>query len=246
METTHRSESTVRYRSGGFNPGERPSPCCFVQMLRAPSPPRSRILLAAKELFFQRGFARVSTDDLAQAASVSKATLYRHFEGLNGVLRAVVEAEVESFEQGVPTDAETKEEFSEALCSFGSNLLAFLNRPEIIRFSQLMFEEARSHPDLASDFYSCAYGRTQDDLSRLIQQGMDFCFLRSELNARDLAEQLLGLWEGFGFVRALLGLTNKPFENPEEWSRSCVHTLLNGQESGANSRERIFISVGKQ
>lgn len=212
-------------------------------MVRAASPPRSRILFAAKELFFSQGFAKVSTDDLAQAASVSKATLYRHFEGLNGVLRAVVEAEVESFEQGIPTDIETEEELFETLSSFGSNLLTFLNQPEVIRFSQLMFEEARSHPDLASDFYSCAYGRTQDDLSHLIQQGIDLGFLRSDHKAIDLAEQLLGLWEGFGFVRALLSLTRKPFENPEEWSRSGVRTLLHGQGGVANSLISTSISA---
>lgn len=200
-------------------------------MVRATSPPRSRILLAARELFFKQGFASVSTDDLARAASVSKATLYRHFDGLKGVLRAVVEAEVESFEQGVPTKVETQSEFVEALCVFGSNLLHFLNQPEIITFSQLMFEEARGHPDLAVDFYSCAYGRTQDDLSRLIQSGIDLGFLRSEHTASEIAEQLLGLWEGFGFIRALLGLTRQPFENPEKISESCVHTLLLGQGS---------------
>jgi TetR/AcrR family transcriptional repressor of mexJK operon len=214
-------------------------------MVRAASPPRSRILLAAKELFFSQGFARVSTDDLAQAASVSKATLYRHFEGLNGVLRAVVEAEVESFEQGVPTDVETEEEFVEALISFGSKLLRFLNQPEIIRFSQLMFEEARSHRDLAGDFYSCAYGRTQDDLSRLIQQGIDLGYLRSEHSASDLAEQLLGLWEGFGFVRALLGLASKPYENPEERSRSFVHILLHGHAGNPSLLDRTVIPEHK-
>jgi TetR/AcrR family transcriptional repressor of mexJK operon len=201
--------------------------------------------MAAKELFFCKGFARVSTDDLAQAASVSKATLYRHFEGLNGVLRAVVEAEVESFEQGVPTVVETEGEFIEALISFGSQLLRFLNQPEIIRFSQLMFEEARSHHDLARDFYSCAYGRTQDDLSRLIQQGVDLGCLKSEHSASDLAEQLLGLWEGFGFIRALLGLTSQPFESPEQRSRSCVRILLHGCAGGPNIPDRIVIPERK-
>lgn len=214
-------------------------------MVRAASPPRSRILLAAKELFFSQGFARVSTDDLAQAASVSKATLYRHFEGLHGVLRAVVEAEVESFERGVPTDVETEQEFREALISFGAKLLTFLNQPEIIRFSQLMFEEARSHLDLASNFYSCAYGRTQDDLSHLIQQGLDLGYLKSQHSASDLAEQLLGLWEGFGFVRAILGLTSQPFENPEDRSQSCVRILLNGNAGSPDRLNCVVISTGE-
>ncbi|EDY38015.1 hypothetical protein CPCC7001_894 [Cyanobium sp. PCC 7001] len=156
-----------------------------------------------------------------------------------------MEAEVECFEQGVPTDVETEEEFVEVLISFGSKLLRFLNQPEIIRFSQLMFEEARSHHDLARDFYSCAYGRTQDDLSRLIQKGVDLGYLKSEHSASDLAEQLLGLLEGFGFVRALLGLTSQPFENPEEKSRSCVRILLHGHAGSPNLLDRTFIPARK-
>lgn len=198
-------------------------------MARAAIAPRTRILEAAKALFFQRGFAAVSTDDLAKAASVSKATIYRHFNGLEDVLRAVVANEVESFEQGIPTDIRTQSDLRRSLCRFGANLLTFLNQPEIIRFSQLMFEEARTQPDLAKDFYSSAYGRTQEDLAHLIQQGMDQRCLKTDFSSLDLAEQLLGLWEGFGFIRALLGLTTKPFEDPEQLSRAGVITLLNGQ-----------------
>lgn len=215
-------------------------------MVRAASSPRSRILSAARELFFNQGFSRVSTDGLAQAASVSKATLYRHFDGLKGVLRSVVEGEVEKFEQGVSVDIATRDELEAALSRFGSNLLTVLNQAEIIKFSQLMFEEARSHPDLAADFYSSAYGRTQAVLSHLVQQGLDLELLRSELSAYELAEQLLGLWEGFGFIRALLGLTSKPYENPEEWSRRCVRTLLHGQGAGAGSHEEMAALVSER
>ena len=199
-------------------------------MARSAIPPRARILQAAKDLFFQHGFTKVSTDDLAQAASVSKATIYRHFNGLKDVLQAVVAKEVESFEQGVPTAFHTQEEFRDSLCRFGSNLLMFLNQPEIIRFSQLMFEEARTQPELARNFYSSAYGRTQTDLSQLMQQAMDLGLLETTLNSMELAEKLLGIWEGFGFIRALLGLTTQPFENPEHCSRTGVLTLLHGQQ----------------
>lgn len=197
-------------------------------MVHTASPPRLRILTAARRLFFEQGFARVSTDHLSKAACVSKATLYKYFDGMNELLRAVVEAEVESFECGVPVEVATKEEFSSTLIRFGTNLLQFLNQPEIIRFSQLMFEEARLHPDLARDFYDCAFNRTQEDLARLLQQGIDLGFMKTKSTAAELAEQLLGLWEGFGFVRALLGLTDRPFHDPSSISHSGVVTLLHG------------------
>jgi TetR/AcrR family transcriptional regulator, mexJK operon transcriptional repressor len=191
--------------------------------------PPEKILAAARRLFFQQGFERVSTDLLAREASVSKATLYKYFPSMIAVLRAVVEAEVDVFEGEIPTNLVTAEEFEAALIRYGTNLLTFLNQGDIIQFAQLMFEEARSNPDLASEFYAAAYGRTLHDLSQIVQQGLDQRFLVSALTADELAEQLLGMWEGFCFIRAQLGLTQKPFQQPQQWSEKCVATLLNGQ-----------------
>jgi AcrR family transcriptional regulator len=43
-------------------------------------PPRERILLAARDLFYARGIRAVSVDDIAEAAQTNKMTLYRHFD----------------------------------------------------------------------------------------------------------------------------------------------------------------------
>lgn len=195
-------------------------------MTKAQPPPSERIVITARQLFFQQGFEQVSTDLLAKAAAVSKATLYKYFPSMTAVLRAVVEAEVDVFEQGIPTQVSTRDEFEESLIGYGTNLLNFLNQREIIQFAQLMFEEARSNPDLAREFYGAAYDRTLKDLSQLIQQGLNQSFLVSPLTSAELAEQLLGMWEGFSFIRAQLGLTQQPFQHPRQWSAKCVKTLL--------------------
>ena len=44
------------------------------------TPPRERILDAARELFYSRGIRAVSVDEIAAAAHTNKMTLYRHFE----------------------------------------------------------------------------------------------------------------------------------------------------------------------
>jgi AcrR family transcriptional regulator len=46
---------------------------------KAVSPPRERILQAARELFYRDGINAVSVDALAAAAGTNKMTLYRHF-----------------------------------------------------------------------------------------------------------------------------------------------------------------------
>ena len=52
---------------------------------------RARMLSAALELFRARALESVSTDDIAQAAGVGKATLYRYFETKEAVIRACLD-----------------------------------------------------------------------------------------------------------------------------------------------------------
>jgi AcrR family transcriptional regulator len=45
----------------------------------AVSPPRERILAAARDLFYRHGIHAVGVDAIAEAAATNKMTLYRHF-----------------------------------------------------------------------------------------------------------------------------------------------------------------------
>lgn len=51
-----------------------------------------RILVAAFDLFAERGFEAVSVREICAAAGVSKPVVYYHFESRDGVVLAVVEA----------------------------------------------------------------------------------------------------------------------------------------------------------
>jgi AcrR family transcriptional regulator len=57
---------------------------------RAKADRRSALLAAAAELFAERGFARVSLEDLGAAAGVSGPAVYRHFPGKQAVLAALL------------------------------------------------------------------------------------------------------------------------------------------------------------
>jgi AcrR family transcriptional regulator len=53
-------------------------------------PLRARIVGAGAELFLDRGFVRVTADEIAGRLGISKATLYKFFSSKEEVLRAVV------------------------------------------------------------------------------------------------------------------------------------------------------------
>lgn len=55
-----------------------------------PANRRELVLAAAAELFYRRGYSRVSMKDIAEAVAVSPAALYRHFRNKHELLEAVV------------------------------------------------------------------------------------------------------------------------------------------------------------
>ena len=60
-------------------------------MPRSSDQTRQRILDAAYGLFRRKGYARVSMDEIAAAAGLTKRTLYYHFESKDALLGAVLE-----------------------------------------------------------------------------------------------------------------------------------------------------------
>src|SRR5262245_25748897 len=62
-------------------------------MPRSAEPTRQRILDTAYRLFRRRGYSRVSMDEIAAATTVTKRTLYYHFESKDALLAAVLETQ---------------------------------------------------------------------------------------------------------------------------------------------------------
>lgn len=53
--------------------------------------PRQRIIEVAEGLFFRHGYSRITTDDLAREAGMSKRTLYQHFSSKEEILDCIME-----------------------------------------------------------------------------------------------------------------------------------------------------------
>jgi AcrR family transcriptional regulator len=54
---------------------------------------RSRIIDAAYEVFYKEGFGRAGVDAIAEAAGVTKRTLYYHFDSKDALLAAVMDVQ---------------------------------------------------------------------------------------------------------------------------------------------------------
>jgi AcrR family transcriptional regulator len=70
------------------------------------SEPRERLLRVASELFYSDGINTVGVDRILSEADVTRATLYRHFAGKEGLVEAYLEREDQTI-RGYFADAET-------------------------------------------------------------------------------------------------------------------------------------------
>ena len=204
-------------------PNAGPNP--LTTPLKPGSPP-ARILIAARELFFSQGFSNVSTDALSREAAVSKATLYKYFPSMGDVLAAVTTVEGDRFEPAKAPEIDSLDALRDALIDYGTRLLTFLNEPDIQRFSALMHEEAREHPQSALVFYGAAYERTLKYLQDAFEQATNLQSFKAD--PKELADMLLGMWEGMGMVRVGLCIDNEPFKDPHGWAARVVDIFLGG------------------
>jgi AcrR family transcriptional regulator len=61
---------------------------------RAGEKTKRRITDAAYELFYKSGFARAGVDAIAEAAQMTKRTLYYHFDSKDSLMAAVLDAQL--------------------------------------------------------------------------------------------------------------------------------------------------------
>jgi AcrR family transcriptional regulator len=66
---------------------------------------RQELIAAARELFAQRGFADVSTEEIVRSARMTRGALYHHFESKEDLFRAVYEEVERALVERIAADA---------------------------------------------------------------------------------------------------------------------------------------------
>src|SRR5882757_3039047 len=79
----------------------------------------AKVVDAALRAIARFGLTKLTVDDVAREAGISRATLYRYFPGRGAVLAAVVQAETERLERGLDEALGEATTLAEALAAVG-------------------------------------------------------------------------------------------------------------------------------
>ncbi len=155
---------------------------------------RQAVIIAAKNAFFEHGYAACSLESVAAAAGVSKVTIYNQFGGKAGLFTAAVNHECESIRSKLLFSTE-EVDIAARLTSVAEALHAFLFRPEMRSFELRIAAETQRDPSIGQAFMEAGPNRMKAALVDVLEAARD----RGELAFADgqlVAEQFAAMVKG--------------------------------------------------
>ena len=191
------------------------------------------VLDAARELFFQHGVAAVTLSAVAEAASVSRMTVYAYFGTKANLFEAVIARQAETLavvlsatDHSAPEPATDREGLKAELELFGLSLLSFLRRPDVQAWNRLRQSEASTNPEIAAIFQKVGPGivlrRLATRLRRADRSGA-LAVPRPQEAARHFIGMLTSLNLGGG---SPLGKQHKSENAVRKHVQGCVQAFL--------------------
>jgi TetR/AcrR family transcriptional repressor of mexJK operon len=186
-----------------------------------------QIFEAAVELFTLHGYEGTSMDKVAEAASVSKQTVYSHFNNKRQLFNAAIEQLADTLGLGADL-AHDERPIAEALTEIGNRFLALLVSPEAIRLYRLVVGSAAQHPELGKRLYETGPRTFIDRLAGLLEQ-------RARAGELDVPEprlaaaQFFSMMRGELHMRVALGVQHRiTREELAHYVARCVETFVRG------------------
>jgi TetR/AcrR family transcriptional regulator, mexJK operon transcriptional repressor len=170
---------------------------------------RAAILKAAQDLFPLKGYDAVSMDAIAQAASVSKLTLYSHFADKDALF---VEAVGAFCEQQLPHKAfelDPSLSVREALMIIAKGFLELTMDECAIQLFRMMAAQAGQNTKLAELFFTAGPSRTLAEMEQFLRQSHSEAKLCVK-NPTKAAEHFFCMLKGVRHMRALMGVMPIP------------------------------------
>jgi AcrR family transcriptional regulator len=144
--------------------------------VRCGRPPRGhegkvdeRILDAAAKVFLARGFSGASLEEIAEAASAGKPTIYARYPSKEALFAAVIERLVRR-NTGIEVIAWAGATIPDRLETAAASILTRLLRPEPIGLIRVAVAEARRFPDIATSVSRMARERQTEGLARILAE----------------------------------------------------------------------------
>jgi len=145
---------------------------------------KRKALLAATEVFLDKGYDCASMDDVAAKGAVSKPTVYKYFSNKERLFAEIVRATTCEMDDLVCLVAESmagKTSIESGLSVLARRFISALMQPRILRLRRLLITNAERFPDIGRSWYEQGFERVLATLAMSFQGFAD----RRLLNLND-------------------------------------------------------------
>ena len=165
---------------------------------------RQQILVAASDVFLQKGFSTSSMDNVAQQAGVSKQTVYSHFDNKEALFTAVIQHKVDEYQLDSETEACQQLPLDARLTNIARRFVHLLQDAEVNAMYRVVIGEIKTAPQVAQLFYQAGPQHGFDMLRNLFEEaGIKHL---SKEDIRRIAVEFFNLLKGEYHMRGMLGL----------------------------------------
>ena len=170
---------------------------------------RKDIIRGATTMFLKHGFSTVSMDKIAQAAPVSKATLYKYFDSKNALFTAVIDELCDSLFQTMDEALLDSGSVENNLTNIATAFVDLIFTEEALAIYRLVISECRDFPELGRLLYE---GAPKDLLSQLEHYLININKLDhiNIVSPAFAADAFLSLLKGELHFQCLLGIKAPP------------------------------------
>lgn len=194
---------------------------------------RQRLIAAAAMVFSEHGFAGASIAAIAEAAAISKSTIFHHFASKQALYRAVIESAAQDFGRQLDSVLSTRDDAMECLGRFQAQHLAHLhNKAPITRLVLRQIEDDGASEDclaLVREVFAPNFEKLANYLTDAQRVGM----LRGDMQPA-VAALVLVAANIFYFQHAQV-LSQLPgmgaVGGQAEYSRAVIDTVFNGLQA---------------
>ena len=137
---------------------------------------KGRILHVAGQLFHERGIRRVKMDDIAQALTISKRTLYEVYEDKASLLYEVVVKHEEEQQKHLREFIESHEDTMDIIMEFYK-----INFKQLSDINPLFFEDLQRFPDIIGYLHEQERKRRKRS-EEFLERGVEEGYFRKDIN----------------------------------------------------------------
>ncbi|MEC4750131.1 TetR/AcrR family transcriptional regulator [Methylomicrobium sp. Wu6] len=166
---------------------------------------RQAILAAARQAFLAHGYSGVSMEAIAEAAPVSKPTLYSHFRGKQELFSAVIAEQCTSLLGTLASSQDCSQNPEVGLKKIARALVDLIYAPESLQLYRLIISEQQNFPELGALVYRSGPEPVLKQLASYLAELAD-CGALQMADVDRSSRLFLSMLKGDEHFRCLLGL----------------------------------------